>query len=126
MGCISGFILFPPLLHSTFVFNCLEEVLACFKSFGQRFVKEVCSRDNHAFTAKLRLQNVIPERIENRIAAADDSESANYLLYDFLCQQATSESLSKLVAAVIEAEGHPAMNRLGREMKSTIILVHSK
>ena len=89
-------------------------------------MKEVCSRDNHAFTAKLRLQNVIPERIENRIAAADDSESANYLLYDFLCQQATSESLSKLVAAMIEAEGHPAMNRLGREMKSTITLVHSK
>ena len=83
-------------------------------------MKEVRSRDNPSFTAKLHRQKVIPERIQNQIDAAHDNETANSILFEFLCQQATCESLRKLLAAMIEAEDHPAMSKLGREMRAAI------
>ena len=83
-------------------------------------MKDIRSRDNPAFTIKLFRLNVIPESLKNQIAVAYDGATANELLFDFLCQQATCETLSKLVAAMIEAEGHPAMNKLGREMKRAL------
>ena len=94
-----------------------EEAMLCFKTFGERFVEEVQSKDNPAFTAKLQRQKVIPERLKNKMAAADDNESANGLLFDHLCQQSTCDSLSKLLATMIEAEGYPVMSSLGTEMK---------
>ena len=97
-------------------------VLPQFKTFAEHFVKFLQTRDNPAFIAKLHRQNVIPERIQNKVTAAYDNESANSLLFDFLCEQATHESLSKLLAAMIEAEGYPAMNKLGREMKTDLRL----
>ena len=101
-------------------FTSEEAVLLRFKSFGERFVRDVQAKDNPAFTAKLHRQKVIPERIQNRIAAADDNESANNILFDFLCEQATCESLCKLLTAMIDAEDHPAMSKLGREMKTAL------
>ena len=97
-----------------------QETPLHFKTFGERFVKEVRSRGNPAFTAKLCRQKVIPESLRNEIAVADDNESANCVLFDFLCEQATCESLCKLLAAMIEAEDHPAMSKLGREMKKEL------
>ena len=97
-----------------------ETILPQFKTFAEQFVRVLQTRDNPAFIAKLRRQNVIPERIQNKVTAAYDNESANSLLFAFLCEQATHESLSKLLAAMIEAEGHPAMNKLGREMKTAL------
>ena len=83
-------------------------------------MKEAKSRNNPSFTAKLYRQKVIPERTQNQIDAADDNESANCLLFEFLCQQATCESLRKLLAAMIEAEDHSTMSKLGREMKAAL------
>ena len=83
-------------------------------------MKEAKSRDNPSFTAKLYRQKVIPERTQIQIDAAYDNESANCLLFDFLCQQATCESLCKLLAAMIEAEDHSAMSKLGGEMKAAL------
>ena len=83
-------------------------------------MKEVRSRANPTFTSKLYRQKVIHEALKNQMAAAHDNESANCLLLDFLCQQATCESLCKLLAAMIEAEDHPAMSKLGREMKAAL------
>ena len=83
-------------------------------------MKEVQSRANPTFTAKLCRQKAIPESLRNEIAVAKDSESANSILFEFLCQQATCESLRKLLAAMIEAEDHPAMSKLGREMKTAL------
>ena len=97
-----------------------EETMLRFKTFGERFVKEVRSRANPAFTAKLQRQEVIPESLENDIAAAKDNESANCLLLSFLYKQATCESLSKLLASMIEAEGYPVMNNLGRDIKAAL------
>ena len=97
-----------------------EEATHHFKTFEDRFVKEVQSRDNPAFTAKLRHQKVIPESLKNHIAEAKDNESANYLLLSFLYKQATCESLSKLLASMIEAEGYPVMNNLGRDIKAAL------
>lgn len=91
-----------------------------FKFFGERFVKEVRSKDNPAFTAKLCRQNVIPERIENKIAKADDQESANSLLCEFLSQQLTPECLHTLLTVMTEAKHHPAMSKLGRDMKTAL------
>ena len=99
-----------------------EEATRHFKTFEDRFVKEVQSRDNPAFTAKLRHQKVIPESLKNVIAEAKDNESANYLLLSFLYKQATCESLSKLLASMIEAEGYPVMNNLGRDIKAALRL----
>ena len=82
-------------------------------------MKEVQSA-KPTFTAKLCRQKVIPESLRNEIAAAHDSESANSFLFKFLCKQATCESLCKLLAAMIEAEDHPAMSKLGREMKTAL------
>ena len=97
-----------------------QTILDCFECFGDRFVKDVQSRDNPAFTSKLYRQKVIPENLKNQIAVAPDGATANEHLFAFLCQQATCESLSKLVAAMIEAEGYPAMNELGREMQAKL------
>ena len=104
------------------ILNISNSVLdvAVVESFGDRFVKDVCSRDNLAFTAKIYRQKVILERLKNQIAAAADGETTNELLFEHLCRQATCESLSKLLAAMIEAKGHPTMNKLGREMKSAL------
>ena len=97
-----------------------QETLHLFRTFGERFVKEVRSKGNPAFTAKLYRQKVIPESLKNEIASANDSDSANCVLFEFLCQQATCESLCKLLAAMIEAEDHSAMSKLGREMKAAL------
>ena len=97
-----------------------EETILHFKTFGERFVKEVQSRDNSAFTARLERQNVIPERLKNEVTAANDNETANSLLFDFLCKQATPESLTKLLAAMIEVKGYPIMSELGKEIKSAL------
>ena len=97
-----------------------EETILHFKTFGERFVKEVRSRDNPAFIAKLERQNVIPECLKNEVTAANDNETANSLLFDFLCKQATSESLTKLLAAMIELKGYPVMSDLGKEIKSAL------
>ena len=106
--------------HCSFISSDEEAVLSQFKSFGERFVKDVRSRDNPAFTSKLQYQKVIPESLKNQIAEARENHSANWLLFGFLCQQATCESLRKLLAAMIEAEDHPAMSKLGREMKAAL------
>lgn len=97
-----------------------KETILHFKTFGERFVKEVRSRDNPAFIAKLQRQNVIPECLKNEVTAANDNETANSLLFDFLCEQATCESLTKLLAAMIEVEGYPVMSELGKEIKSAL------
>ena len=97
-----------------------QKTLHHFKTYGERFVKEVRSRGNPAFTANLCRQKVIPESLRNEMATANDSESANCLLFEFLCEQSTCESLHKLLAAMIEAEDHPAMSKLGREMKAAL------
>ena len=83
-------------------------------------MKEVKSRNNPAFISELEYQKVIPESLKNQIAEAHDNASANWLLFNFLCQQATCESLCKLLAAMIEAEDHPAMSKLGREIKKEL------
>ena len=83
-------------------------------------MKEVRSRDNPAFTAKLQRQKVIPKRIQSKIAAEYDNETANCILFDFLCEQSTYESIRKLLAAMIEAEDYPAMSKLGEEMKTAL------
>ena len=97
-----------------------EDTILHFKTFGERFVKKVRSRANPAFTARLERQNVIPESLKNEITAANDNETANSLLFDFLCEQATSESLTKLLAAMIEVKGYPVMSELGKEIKSAL------
>ena len=97
-----------------------ETVLPQFKTFAEHFVRFLQTRDNPAFIAKLHRQKVIPESTQNKVIAAYDNESANSILFAFLCEQATHESLSKLLAAMIEAEGYPAMNKLGREMKTKL------
>ena len=97
-----------------------QKTLNLFRTFGVRFANEVRSRDNPAFTSKLQYQNVIPENLKNQIAEARENNSANWLLFDFLCQQATCESLRKLLEAMIEAKGHPAMNKLGLDMKTEL------
>ena len=97
-----------------------QETLHLFRTFGERFVNGVRSRDNPTFTSKLQYQKVIPESLKNQIAEARENHSANWLLFGFLCQQATCESLRKLLAAMIEAEDHPAMSKLGREMKAAL------
>ena len=97
-----------------------EETILHFKTFGERFVKEVRSRSNPAFTARLERQNVIPECLKNEVTAANDNETANSLLFDFLCEQATCESLTKLLAAMIEVKGYPVMSELGKEIKSAL------
>ena len=85
-------------------------------------MKVVKSRNNPAFTSKLQYQKVIPESLKSQIDAAHANDSANWLLFGFLCEQATCESLCKLLAAMIEAEDHPAMSKLGREMKAALEL----
>lgn len=97
-----------------------EETILHFKTFGERFVKEVRTRANPAFIAKLERQNVIPECLKNQVTAADDNETANSLLFDFLCEQATCESLTKLLTAMIEVKGYAVMSDLGREIKSAL------
>ena len=97
-----------------------QTIMHCFEGFGERFVTDVQSRDNPAFTFKLYRQKVIPENLKNQIAEAHDGATANELLFDFLLQQATCETLSKLLAAMIEAPGYPAMNELGREMQAKL------
>ena len=97
-----------------------EDTILHFKTFGERFVKKVRSRANPAFTARLERQNVIPESLKNEITAANDNETANSLLFDFLCEQATCESLTKLLAAMIEVKGYPVMSELGKEIKSAL------
>ena len=97
-----------------------QETLHLFRTFGERFVNGVCSRDNPTFTFKLQYQKVIPESLNNQIAETLENDSANWLLLDFLCQQSTCESLRKLLAAMIEAEDHPAMSKLGSKMKAAL------
>ena len=97
-----------------------EDTILHFKTFGERFVKKVQSRANPAFIAKLQRQNVIPESLKNEVTAANDNETANSLLFDFLCEQATCESLTKLLAAMIELKGYPVMSDLGKEIKSAL------
>ena len=90
-----------------------------FKSFGHRFVMEVRSREP-AFLAKLHQQNVVPEETQKQIASSSSDELANFLFFGLLCYQESHESLCKLLAAMIEAEDHPTMSKLGREMKATL------
>ena len=97
-----------------------QEILHLFRTFGERFVNGVRSRDNPTFTSKLQYQKVIPESLKNQIAEARENGSANWLLFEFLCEQATCESLRKLLAAMIETEDHPAMSKLGGEMKAAL------
>ena len=83
-------------------------------------MKEVRSRDNPAFTAKLHRHDVIPESIQNRVAEAHDNETANSLLLEFLTHQLTSESLNALLVVMAEAKGYAAMSKLGKDMKAAL------
>ena len=91
-----------------------------FKSFGDRFVKEAHSKDNLAFIWKLYRHCVIPESVKTEIERANDGATANELLFEHLCKQGKCETWSKLVVAMIEAEGYPTMNGLGRDMQSAL------
>ena len=93
-----------------------------FNLFAKRFVKEVQSRDKPAYTAKLHQNNAIPERVQSRRGAAEDNESANSILLDFLSHQSTNECLHTLLAIMTEADDHPTMSKLVREMSAALRL----
>ena len=97
-----------------------EEIILHFKTFGEHFVKEVRSRDNPAFIAKLQHQNVIPECLKNAMTAANNNGTANSFLLGFPCEQATCESLTKLLTAMTEVKGYSVMSNLGKEIKSAL------
>ena len=71
-------------------------------------------------TAKLHRHDVIPESIQNRVAAAQDNETANSILLEFLTHQSTSESLNALLVVMAEAQDYPAMSKLGKDMKAAL------
>ena len=94
-----------------------QVAVQCFKSFEECFIKKVQSKNNVPFTGKLCRHGVIPKSLRNQIDTAADNETANNYLYEHLCEQVDFETLAQLVAALIEAEGYPAMNKLGKEIE---------
>ena len=91
-----------------------EQVLVAFR---QRFIEEV---DADAIVMNLKYYNILGDGQQKRITQTDGGRQKNQFLHDFLLGSCTKEAMLKVCDEMINTQGNPKMNKLGKEMKSAL------
>ena len=70
-----------------------------------------------------RKEGIITRTVGSHIRGAEDQRSANELMYEHLCSQATEETMRKLCRIMKNAKGCDNMKRFGKDLETKLDVV---
>ena len=100
-----------------FTLYLLEDVL---NSLENEFMDLVSAKE---IAGNARREGIITRTVEGDIRDAKDQRSANDLMYEHLCSQATEETVRKLCRIMKNAKGCDNMKRFGKDLEAKLDVV---
>jgi hypothetical protein len=85
--------------------------------YKAQFLSDVSTEE---IVEELRKFKLIPGKLRSKIESVSSRQEANRLLLDHVCANFNTESLITLCKVMLEEEGYPKMNDLGRRMLSDL------
>ena len=85
--------------------------------YKAQFLNDVSTEE---IVEELRKFKLIPGKLRSKIESVSSRQEANRLLLDHVCANFNTESLITLCKVMLEEEGYPKMNDLGRRMLSDL------
>ena len=76
--------------------------------------------DARAIAQKARIEEIIPESVENQINEAKSSDAAKNALFEHLHAQAMLEDLRRFCSIMIESKGYQQMQMFGNGLQAKL------